>query len=62
MGLYGLYVLYLGLPVITKVPAEKHLGYFVVSLIVALVVYFIIGAVTSSLVWGIVGAPTVRFP
>ncbi|MEN3027512.1 MAG: Yip1 family protein [Chlorobiota bacterium] len=62
LGLYGLYVLFLGLPVMTKVSAEKHLGYFIVSLIVALVVYFIIGAVTSSLVWGIVGAPTVRFP
>ncbi len=32
-GLYGLYLLYIGMPKLKKTPADKHVGYFVVSLI-----------------------------
>ena len=50
-GLYGLYLLYLGLPKLMKSPPDKTVGYFVVSLICAIVVNIIIGAVI-----GMVGA------
>lgn len=46
-GLYGLYLLYLGMPKLKKTPADKHVGYFVVSLLVIIVVYFIIGYIMS---------------
>ena len=42
-GLYGFYLLYLGMPKLKKTPADKHVGYFVVSLLVMIVVYFVIG-------------------
>lgn len=48
-GLYGLYILYLGLPKLMKCPPEKTVGYFVVSLVVALVVNFVIGAIIASM-------------
>jgi hypothetical protein len=37
-GIYGLYILWLGLPRLMKVPGEKAVGYVAVSLISALVV------------------------
>jgi hypothetical protein len=40
--IYTLYTLYLGLPKLMKSPADKTVGYFVVSIVVAIVVYAII--------------------
>jgi hypothetical protein len=48
-GLYGLYLLYLGLPKLKKTPADKHVGYFVVSLLVIIVVYFILGLIMAAI-------------
>lgn len=55
-GLYGLYIFYLGLPKLMKCPAEKAVGYVVVSIVVAIVVNIImgvvIGAITAPLMVG----------
>jgi hypothetical protein len=48
VGLYGLYLLYLGLPKLKKTPADKHVGYFVVSLLVIFVVYIVIGLIMAA--------------
>ena len=54
-GLYGLYLLYLGLPKLKSTPADKHVGYFVVTLIVTLVVYFVISWILQSLFMSVFG-------
>ena len=41
-SLYGLYLLYTGLPVLMETPKEKTLGYFVVVIIVSIVVSLLI--------------------
>lgn len=41
-SLYGLYLLYAGLPVLMETPKEKTLGYFVVVIIVSIVVSLLI--------------------
>ncbi len=41
-SLYGLYLLYTGLPILMETPREKTLGYFVVVIIVSIVVSLII--------------------
>jgi hypothetical protein len=48
-GLYGLYLLYLGLPKLMKSPPEKTAGYFVVSILAAIVVNVVIGMVIASI-------------
>lgn len=48
-GIYGLYILWLGLPKLMKVPAEKAVGYVVVSLVVAIVINVVIGAVIAAI-------------
>lgn len=48
-GLYGLYLLYLGMPVLKKTPADKHVSYFVVSLLVMIVVFVVIGMILSRI-------------
>ena len=48
-GLYGLYLLYLGLPVLMRSPPDKSVGYTIVVVICAIVVFF----VTSLIVGGL---------
>ncbi len=49
LSLYGLYILYLGMPKLKNTPAEKHLGYFVVTLIVLIAVYIVLGIILSAI-------------
>lgn len=58
-GLYSLYLLYKGLPVLMKTPSEKALGYTVVVVIAAIVCNVIVGAILGSVMpnpWSSVGA------
>jgi hypothetical protein len=50
-GIYGLYLLYLGLPKLMKSPPQKTPGYFVASVLAAIVVNFV--------VWSIIGWLTI---
>jgi hypothetical protein len=50
-GLYGLYLLYVGMPIMKKTPEDKHMGYFVVSLLAILVVYFLINWILTSILF-----------
>jgi hypothetical protein len=50
LGLYSLYLLYLGLPVLMKSPREKAVGYTVVVILAAIVVFVIIGAIAGTLI------------
>jgi Yip1 domain len=54
-GIYGLYLMYLGLPKLKKTPADKHVTYFVVSLLVMIVVYFVIGLILTKILLSVFG-------
>ena len=57
-ALYGLYILYLGLPKLMKTPQDKAVLYFVVSVVVAIVLFALVGIVTSAITrLGFMGAP-----
>lgn len=47
LGLYSLYLLYLGIPVLMKSPKEKAVGYTVVVIIAAIVLSIITGAIAG---------------
>jgi hypothetical protein len=44
-GLYAIYLLYLGLPVLMKAPAEKAIGYTAVTVVCVIVASIVLGAV-----------------
>ena len=52
IGLYGLYILYLGLPKLMKNPQDKTIVYEIVLIIVAIVVMVVIGAVGNAITVG----------
>jgi hypothetical protein len=47
LGIYSLYLLYLGLPVLMKSPREKAIGYTVVVILAAIVLFMLVGVVSS---------------
>lgn len=55
LGLYSLYLMYVGLPHTMKAPQDKVMVYLIVSIIVLLVVYFVIAAILTSILLGIFG-------
>jgi len=47
LGVYSLYLLYLGLPIVMKSPRDKALGYSVVVIVAAIVLFMIIGVIAG---------------
>lgn len=60
IGLYGFYLLYLGLPVMMRSAQEKAVGYTIVTvlcaIVISLVVTFLIGGILSMMGMGAIGA------
>jgi hypothetical protein len=49
LGLYSLYLLYLGLPVLMKAPKNKAVGYTVVVVLAAILLFNVVGAVARRI-------------
>ena len=47
-GIYSFYLMYVGVPKMMKVPADKALGYTAVTIIIGIIVYIVIGAVGGA--------------
>lgn len=48
VGLYSLYLLYVGLPKLMNTPEDKKVGYFATVLVIAILVFFVIGIAAAS--------------
>ena len=48
-GLYGIYLFYLGLPLLMNTPKEKGLIYVIVVIVITIVFYMILGFIASSI-------------
>ncbi len=59
-SLYGLYLVYLGMPHMMKTPQDKVIPYLVVTILVVIVVYAILGLILSPVIFGVLGASAFR--
>lgn len=50
LGVYSLFLLYLGLPVLMKSPKEKAIGYTAVVIVAAIVLFILVGVISSMFV------------
>jgi hypothetical protein len=50
-AIYGFYILYLGVPVLMKVPEDKSVVYTVVAVVAMIIIYFLISIVTTRIMW-----------
>ncbi len=54
--LYGLYLVYLGMPHAMKTPQEKVVPYLLVTILVVIVVYIVLGLILKPILFGLLGA------
>ncbi len=54
-GLYGLYIMYLGLPFTMKTPRDKVAIYLTISVIVMIIIYLIIAAILTAVFLAVFG-------
>ena len=52
LGLYGFYLMYLGLPLLMNVSEEKAIPYFAIVAIASIVLYVVLGALTALTIPG----------
>lgn len=54
-GIYGLYILYIGIPILMETPKEQQMTYFIIGLVIYIVIigiiYWLIGWIWWQLVW-----------
>lgn len=58
LGLYSLYLLYLGLPLLMKAPADKAMGYTIVTIIVAVVLFVVASMLAGAVARAFVPTPS----
>jgi hypothetical protein len=51
-SIYSLYLMYMGLQKVKNVPQDKMVGYFVVTIIAAVVVFMLIGVIVGAVAFG----------
>jgi hypothetical protein len=55
LGLYGIYLWYLGLGPMKKTPEDKKVGYLIVSILVLIVVWYIIKLILTKILLSMLG-------
>ncbi|MBV8685238.1 MAG: YIP1 family protein [Alphaproteobacteria bacterium] len=55
VGLYSLYLFWVGLPKLMKVPADKAVGYTLIVIVAAIVVFMVIGYIGAAVASGFAG-------
>lgn len=61
LSLYGLYLLYLGLPRLMKAPEDKAMSYTIVTVVVAIVLFLVVGAVTGAVTSAFAPRPAISY-
>jgi len=54
LGVYSLYLLYLGMPVLMRAPQERALTYTIAVVVVGIVITFVIAAIAGSFTAGLI--------
>jgi len=57
VGLYSIYLFYMGIPPMKHTPEDKRIGYIVVSILVSIVISFLVSLVITRIVYAITGDP-----
>jgi len=52
LGLYGLYLLYLGLPPLMKTPPDKSIWYTIVIVVCAIIVWIVLFSIITAIIGG----------
>jgi len=52
LGLYGIYIIYMGIPILLKIPQEKMLSFIFTTSIILIVLAFMVNTLVSQFIFG----------
>lgn len=52
-GIYGLYIIYLGLPILMGTPQDQQVPFLIISLIIYVIIMGVIWWITQTIIWNI---------
>ncbi|HMH21822.1 MAG TPA: Yip1 family protein [Puia sp.] len=55
LGLYGVYLIYEGIPVMKKTPEDKRIGYLVLTAVVLIVITYVVALVLERIMYATMG-------
>lgn len=61
LGLYGVYLFYLGIPVMKRMPDNQRIAFTISSAIVLIIIRFVVGLLIVNIVYAISGNPYLPF-
>lgn len=61
LGLYSVYLFYLGIPVMKPLPDDQRIAFTISSAIVLIIIRFVVGLLIVNIVYGISGNPYLPF-
>lgn len=61
LGLYGVYLFYLGIPVMKRMPDDQRIAFTISSAIVLIIIRFVVGLGIVNIVYAISGNPFLPF-
>ena len=60
-GLYGLYILYIGIPIFMETPKDQHIPYLIVSIIIFIVIMSIVFFIANQIWWSVYWGPVAPY-
>lgn len=57
LGLYSVYLFYLGVPALKAIPDDQRIAYTIVSAILLIIIRFLVGLLLSDLIYSFASAP-----
>jgi hypothetical protein len=57
-GLYGLYILYIGIPIFMGTPQDQHIPYLLVSIVIYAVIMFVVWYIAEQIMWRLIYGST----
>ncbi|HXB09438.1 MAG TPA: Yip1 family protein [Puia sp.] len=57
LGLYSVYLFYLGIPCLKTIPGEQRVAFAIVSAILLIIIRFLVGLLLSDLIYSFASAP-----
>ncbi|KYK32189.1 MAG: hypothetical protein AYK22_07540 [Thermoplasmatales archaeon SG8-52-3] len=56
-GLYGLYILYIGIPILMETPKDQQIPYIIVAIVAYIIIMFVVGIIANQIWWSMYWGP-----
>lgn len=60
-GLYGLYILYIGIPILFETPKEQHIPFLIISIVIYVIIMGLVWSIAWQIWWRVAWGSTIPY-